>query len=759
MPETIKLSKEKSSGLVSRVDIFIQNEIESHFGFSAEELTDTLRRIDPTTPLTVHITSMGGQVIEGLAIYNLLRGHKGEVTTIANGMAGSIAGIIFLAGDKRQIIDNSQVLIHRARFGHVEGTASEIESILGTMRQTEEKIDEIILERTNITRAELESLSGSNDDMVLDAEKAVRKGVATEVISAPNLAASALELFQRMVAKVTPGKKTEQEGNTTMPTKFNTWLTNEFGLDEKSLSPDQRTKLQAKYTDSITAVVDDPGGDDPNDINKKRNNAADEEDRQDAIDAIYMRNREIKLNSDYLKDNLKMKGRTPKALKSHAIRQGWSADKFELELSRAEDPDLGHVGIHSSASRGEMLENKNAVAARLLMGVIPDRKKHKISGKEFGREVWFKPEDLEIADSKNLRDVSLCVLLDQAYREVNGFGYNGRLNTDGFINGCRDALFSLRMSGNTTWTGLDIFDDVANKALWAAYEAQNTTWQEWVTPVSVSDFKTHNIYRLTNTGGYKQVGADGELKHGGFTDDKYTVAADTYGKMVGLTRKDIINDDLGALNRIMTALGIEGARFLEEIFYAHLLDNRDTIFAAGNNNLISGASTALGVDGLTEAEQKFRDQVVDDAPIMVDPSILLVGTALSVKASELFTNTQLQGVQSANAKQRPDGNPHVSKFRPVTTGFLNNTNIKKRTTDAAANASFNNQSATQWFLMPEPNSGRGAVVMGAFLNGNQRPTIEQADATFNVLGLQWRAYHDAGAGSGDPKLAVRSAGA
>jgi hypothetical protein len=62
-------------------------------------------------------------------------------------------------------------------------------------------------------------------------------------------------------------------------------------------------------------------------------------------------------------------------------------------------------------------------------------------------------------------------------------------------------------------------------------------------------------------------------------------------------------------------------------------------------------------------------------------------------------------------------------------------------------------------MMCNPNSPLGGIVLGAFLNGVRTPTLEQADAAFDTLGLQWRAYHDAGVGNGDPKLAVMSKGA
>jgi hypothetical protein len=61
-------------------------------------------------------------------------------------------------------------------------------------------------------------------------------------------------------------------------------------------------------------------------------------------------------------------------------------------------------------------------------------------------------------------------------------------------------------------------------------------------------------------------------------------------------------------------------------------------------------------------------------------------------------------------------------------------------------------------MFSSPTNPAGSSFQMALLNGNARPTIEQSDQTFDVLGMQWRAYHDFGAAAADPKLSVRSAG-
>jgi len=569
-------------------------------------------------------------------------------------------------------------------------------------------------------------------------------------------------------------------------TPFETWvqatICEPMGMKLEDLSDEQKGKAQVRFEAQKTTTVtkkDDltsssiTSTSDPNlDRIKAQNEleAANME-RIDRITEIAASYAGVEMNETYIKEGLKLKGKTVAAIKGAAIRDKWTADKFELECTRAEREDIGSFAIHSSTKPSfeesefpaiscAIARNAGMVASTsIITSGCQNLSAENQTYKKVGYEHSYKEETLEA--SEKYQDYSLCMLLDQANVQANGVRYSGRLGTDGFIQHTRASMHQLRAAGNTTWSGLTIFDDVANKLLWAAYDSIPNTWQEWVTQKSVSDFKVSKIYRMHIDGGYKVVAPGGQLKHGTLSNDTYTHSADTYGKIIGLDRRDLINDDLGALNQIMSSLGIEGARFLEELFYVHLLTVLATLFPTNGSlgNYQEGAATTLDVDGLTTAEQLFMDQTQDDAPIGVMSDIVLVGTALSVLAAELFQNVTLQVSQTTggSSKKRPDQNPHVGKWRPVTSPYLNNTGVKQRIPDIAGDA-IPNQSDVQWLLLPRPNASQGSIIIGSFLNGNVRPTIETADAAFDMLGLLWRAFHDAGVDSGDPKLGVYSKG-
>lgn len=729
--------------------ITIYNDIDSYFGFSAQDLREELKKLDAKTELHVKINSIGGEVFQGLAIYNALRQWEGKVVTICEGIAASIASVIFLAGDERHIADNAMVMVHDPMISAIAARKEELEDLVELLEKTKSNVTNIYTSRTGASsEAVNEWLS---KDTYFLAQEALDNGFATKVISLDKAVASAN--VQKLVAKLIT--------STGVNLMFEQWLKEHcelLGVDPSSLSNEQRTKLEAKFKEMHPKPPSrnpDPPNDPPTPPTNKGLDAGDIE----MIRELEEDYKDAKLDTDYLKE-IGCRRKTVRGLISHAIRKEWSYDKTELELRRAERRSVGHVGIHSAPNHDEVMQNGAAISCALVRNAgIAASKKHAVSGEKWGYEHWYKQETLEASDNPRIREMGLTQLLEHHIIAATGSRYEGRTNTDGFISAVRDAMFKLKMSGNTTWTGLNIFDDAANKMLWAAYESQNTTWQEWVKEMPVNDFKTHNAYRLTSKGGYRQVGADGELKYGGFTDDKYTYGADTYGKLVGLTRRDIINDDLGALNTVMTMLGEDGAKFLEELFYVHLLNQLTTLFPTNdaNNNYISGASSDLGVDGLTLAENKMADQVdADGSPILVEASLLLHGTQDTVIAGELFSESALRVLQTANSKGRPDNNPHVGKYRPIKGRYLSNTNILQRI--ASVGQAVPNQTSDQWLMLRTPGPS-GGIVIGSFLNGNTRPIIEQGDPGFEVLGLQWRAYHDAGADNGDPKWGVYSKGA
>jgi hypothetical protein len=65
-------------------------------------------------------------------------------------------------------------------------------------------------------------------------------------------------------------------------------------------------------------------------------------------------------------------------------------------------------------------------------------------------------------------------------------------------------------------------------------------------------------------------------------------------------------------------------------------------------------------------------------------------------------------------------------------------------------------SAAAWYLLADPNDL--PFIEAVFLNGQESPTVESADADFNTLGIQFRGYHDFGVDTQEYRAAVKSKG-
>lgn len=145
---------------------------------SAVNLSKQLEELDDVNEINVYINSYGGEVAEGLAIYNALRRHKAKVRTICDGFACSIASVIFMAGDERIMNEASLLMIHNA-WTWASGNATEL-------RKQAEDLDKITQASVEAYKAH-SSLTEDKIKELMDAEtwilpsEAIDYGFATGI--------------------------------------------------------------------------------------------------------------------------------------------------------------------------------------------------------------------------------------------------------------------------------------------------------------------------------------------------------------------------------------------------------------------------------------------------------------------------------------------------------------------------------------------------------------------------------------------------
>lgn len=459
------------------------------------------------------------------------------------------------------------------------------------------------------------------------------------------------------------------------------------------------------------------------------------------------------------------------AIAAQAIEEGWDEHRTELNVLRASRPSLpAGGGAGSMNGRNGYSAQAFETALCISIGMAPEIAGSSVETLQAtfhlepdarlqARQQALSQQEMNRAMSREYRGLTLHALMDTVILQAGGH-YHGSRKTDAFYHAAVRADRELRAgmdlqaaTGFSTISLSGILGNVANKALIASYEAQETTWQFFCAVRSHSDFKVWSRYRLDSTGAFKKVGPDGELKHVGLAEGSFTNQLDTHGAIIALTRQMRINDDLDAFTQIPVLVGRMSAVKVEEEVYVLLLSNPSAFFSAGNGNLLTGAGSALSITSLSDAKELFRNQVDSNGkPILTNPRLLLVPTTLEVEADDLVTQTQMQvGLDTTDAP-RVLRNPHAGTLSERTSPYLNNTSI----TNSEGKA-ITGQSNTAWYVLADPNV-RAAIAV-ATLNGQRLPTIESDESDFTTLGMQWRGYHDFGVGMEDPVAAVKSNGA
>ena len=499
-----------------------------------------------------------------------------------------------------------------------------------------------------------------------------------------------------------------------MDPKFKAWI-EAMGFDADSLTDDQVAGLQANYDGKLKKPAKVAASDNPFEARKleakRRQEMRDVADRMiEARDSDEAEIHEIEKMYD------------------HAVKAGMSTQEFRLELYETTLPQARAPRIH--ARHNSRYTNRIIEAAVCQAGRLSDQEKR------------FDDQTLQAAHDAFKGRIGLKQLLLIAAQDR---GYQANFATEVNIEVQR-AAFGMQGGRQINATGFSTIDistilsNVANKFLMEGWNAVDMTPMQISAVRPVNDFKAITTVSLTGDLQFEKLGASGEIKHGTIGEETYSNQADTYAKMLAITRKDIINDDLGALTAIPRRLGRGAALKLNDIFWTAFLNN-SAFFTSGRNNVNTGVAD-MTIGGLTATETIFMDQTDPDGkPLGIMPSILLVPTPLKAAAIAL-TDPQSQLITGASATLS-NVNVFRGRFLVVSSPYMSNT-------------SYTGYSAAAWYMLASPSDL--PVIEIAALNGRVEPVVETADADFNVLGVQMRGYSDVGVTKQEYRAGVRADG-
>ena len=171
---------------------------------SAQNLSMQLAALQNVSQINVYINSYGGEVAEGLAIYNALKRHPAKIVTYCDGFACSIASVIFMAGEERIMCNPSFLMIHDA-WTLAAGNADELRKQADDLEKITSASVEAYMLHCNLTEEELRAKMKA--ESWLTHTEAVELGFATGEVEmeefeqpSQNAKKRAFELFLQAVA-------------------------------------------------------------------------------------------------------------------------------------------------------------------------------------------------------------------------------------------------------------------------------------------------------------------------------------------------------------------------------------------------------------------------------------------------------------------------------------------------------------------------------------------------------------------------------
>jgi hypothetical protein len=408
-------------------------------------------------------------------------------------------------------------------------------------------------------------------------------------------------------------------------------------------------------------------------------------------------------------------GRLPE-LEAQAIGDGWTVEKFKGELNAKLMPKGNTINMSTDKDKSVTTEVLEVLALRCAGLSVSEKQ--------------YEAKTLELSDKyTGIGIQEFCQLADSSIS---------------FPKYLREPQEWLKFAFSSLSLP-KILANTANRILLESFNNIDETWKKIVKFGSVNNFFKHERYRMTSNFLFEKLAPDGEIKHGKLGEEKFEQSIETFAKMFSLTRRDIINDDLGAFTDIPKNIGMGAALAINDLVWKTFLSGSTidgkTFFHVDHKNIL--ANTALNVDGLTKAEEYFITQEqpkVDkkdpSRPLGIMPKYIIVPTSLKVTAEVLMKSIVLDGVTQLSGNI----NPHSGKFDILSSPYLQSSN-------------YEGSSNKNWYLLADPNRLAGFEI--AFLSGKQNPTIESAEADFNTLGIQFRGFIDFGVSAQDSRSGLK----
>ena len=187
-------------------EIWIYEQIGEDFwsggGITAKSFQKELATIK-SSQIDLHINSPGGEIFDGITIYNLIKQHPANVTTYIDGLAASIASVIAMAGNEIYMAENALMMIHNP-WGFAMGDSDEMRKTADLLDKIKESLIVAYNSKSGMKDEEIQSLMA--EETWMSAQEAMDYGFVDEITESMDLAACAkfVPLMQKAKFKHIP---------------------------------------------------------------------------------------------------------------------------------------------------------------------------------------------------------------------------------------------------------------------------------------------------------------------------------------------------------------------------------------------------------------------------------------------------------------------------------------------------------------------------------------------------------------------------
>jgi ATP-dependent protease ClpP protease subunit len=663
-------------------------------GLTAKRFRKDLDALGELDEITVRINSPGGEVFDGLSIYNTLKQHAARKIVHVDGLAASIASVIAMAGDEVRMGEGAMFMVH-SPFTLAMGNAENLREAADALDKIEVGLVDAYVARTKKPRADVERWM--EGETWFTREEAIEAGLAdsAEASTAPqDVAAHTRATFAAFQLKAVASadlpslRRALNACNPFQPATagVSSVETGTPNPQEKTMSVENKTSVPATDPVAVQAAID----------------AAfrAEEQRQTEIRAAF--GRFAAQHPDLLEN----------CLKDRQVTAAVAGQRLLAKLGEAAEP-LAPRTVQITADAREKFVNG---AVRAIMA----------------RAALEKPETGNEFNGMGLTDLAAHAL--------------GLINVS-----CRglsrDGIARKVLATHSSSDFPLLLANAAGKVLRAAYAAAPVTWNRWCKVGSVSDFKVASRHTLGSFSSLLTKPELGEYKQGTMSEERETIQAATKGRYIGISREMIVNDDLNAFTGMSQKMGRAAARTVEADVYALLTSasgagpamsdtgaffNSTAITTAGGHaNLGSGAITVANIAAAEAAMMKQKDKGLNDF-IVLQPRFLVVSPDRKQVAWEVLNS--LTDVSQQNSAKRNYVQAQLN-LEVVSSPYLT--------------------TAAPWYLFTDPADVEAFEV--AFLDGVQEPFIDE-EVEFMTDAMNMKVRLDYGVAAIDWRAGYRSTG-